>query len=379
MFAPDEPDNWTCSTSECAYAGSSSSKRRYNGAPDGSQSYNNYLPDAGDSTTCPTNMKTVTSASSSTDKFTVASADLPANGTQVVFQSTSSLPGGISATTTYYVVSASGSTFKVSTSSGGSAVNLTSGGSGTLRFSLTANWTCSNGSANCDSSGVGKSETTAFGGQNVSAAPLCKYGSATGKATVQDISLSGFTGGPNFMCTTQAITPLTTTKSTVTTAINNQVASGYTNITAGVMWGWRVLSPGAPFTDGRAYSDNENQKILILMTDGANTYLSKNNFLKSLYSAWGYIKQNHLDTTSSDDDDVVEKMEGRMAEACKNVKAAKVKIYTVAFQITDETTLGLLASCASKPENAYQSSDNASLLAAFKAIGDDISLLRVSE
>ncbi len=35
MFAPDEPDNWTCSTSTCPYAGTSNSTRRYNGARTG--------------------------------------------------------------------------------------------------------------------------------------------------------------------------------------------------------------------------------------------------------------------------------------------------------------------------------------------------------
>ena len=38
------------------------------------------------------------------------------------------------------------------------------------------------------------------------------------------------------------------------------------------MWGWRVLSPTAPFTEGRAYTANDNKKILVLMTDGENTY-----------------------------------------------------------------------------------------------------------
>ena len=62
MFAPDEPDNWTATTSTCSnstsgsnsYTGSTSSSRRYNCAPTGNKSYNNYLPDAGTSTTCST-------------------------------------------------------------------------------------------------------------------------------------------------------------------------------------------------------------------------------------------------------------------------------------------------------------------------------------
>ena len=63
MFAPDEPDNWTCTTSNgCAKAcnadvdgsscSSSSAGLRYNGAVDGNFDYNNYLPDAGTTATC---------------------------------------------------------------------------------------------------------------------------------------------------------------------------------------------------------------------------------------------------------------------------------------------------------------------------------------
>jgi hypothetical protein len=56
-----------------------------------------------------------------------------ANGTPVVLSNPpapQALPGGFTAGTTYYVVSASGTTFELSTSSGGSAVNSTSAGSG---------------------------------------------------------------------------------------------------------------------------------------------------------------------------------------------------------------------------------------------------------
>jgi hypothetical protein len=72
-------------------------------------------------------------------------------------------------------------------------------------------------------------------------------------------------------------------------------------------------------------------------------------------------------------------MEGRMALACTNAKTDGIKIYTIAFQITDETTLGLLSDCASDPSKAFKSDNNDALLAAFSAIGDDISLLRISQ
>ena len=66
MFAPDEPDNWTCSTSNCSYTGSGSS-RAYSGAPGGSQSYNNYIADTGVGSNCTgTNATKVNSANEQT-------------------------------------------------------------------------------------------------------------------------------------------------------------------------------------------------------------------------------------------------------------------------------------------------------------------------
>ncbi len=292
LFAPDEPDNWTASTYSCSgstYTGYGSSLR-FNCAPGGNASYNNYLPDSGG--TCSTG---------------------------------------------------------------------------------SSNWTCSSGNANCGGYGIGVSERTAF-------QRSCKYGDATHKVTPTSISVGGIPGGPNFMCTTAAVTPLTTSQTTITTAINGMIAEGATNIQAGLMWGWRLLSSTPPFTEGRPATANDNQKIIILMTDGENTYYPQSKFVGSWYAAWGYTFKDHLELndTSPSTTQIVNKMNQRTALACANAKAAGVKIYTVAFTVTDPDTLAMLTTCASDPSMAFQSSSTTALLAAFTAIGDDITLLRVS-
>jgi hypothetical protein len=55
-----------------------------------------------------------------------------ADGTAVTFSSTGTLPGGLSSSTTYYVVNASQDTFNVSATLGGTAINTTNTGSGTF-------------------------------------------------------------------------------------------------------------------------------------------------------------------------------------------------------------------------------------------------------
>src|SRR5262249_6833570 len=72
--------------------------------------------------------------------------------------------------------------------------------------------------------------------------------------------------GPSYNCPASPILPLTNDKSAITSAISAMVAGGNTVIPEGIAWGWRVLSPGAPFTEGAAYSDSDTIKFLILLT-----------------------------------------------------------------------------------------------------------------
>ena len=384
MFAPDEPDNWTCSTSgssACSYAGTSNSNRVYNGAPGGSYSYNNYLPDAGDPNTCASEFPTLSSVNASTDVLTTSASAAPASGTPLVFESTGSMPGGLSANTNYYPISQSGKTFKVSTSSSGSAVNITGSGSGTIRYAFAANWTCQSGNANCAGTNFGKSEESGFGGTNVSGQSQCKYGTAATKATLANITVGGIPGGPNFMCTSAPLLPLSTNKTTIKNAINAMVAQGATGVGEGAAWGWRVLSPGEPFTEGRGYNSANNTKVLVLMTDGQNTYYPNSKFLKSWYDIYGYVVRNHLGTTSTNASTLTQFMDQRTLQICNNIKAAGIIIYTVAFQIPGDQAgaLDLLNSCASDADKYFAPGTNSELLAAFNAIGRDITELRVTQ
>ena len=405
MFAPDEPDNWTCSTYSCDYAGSTTSTRRFNGAPSGRQSYNNYLPDAGEGGTCPTGNIPISSVNQYQDTLTTSYAHNLSAGDQITFATTGSLPGGLYGGTTYYVLSSglTSTTLKVSTYNNGYAVNITSSGYGSHSVVQGSDdWTCSNGNADCGGTGIGRSEQNALGGVNVASSALCKYGTSSNKATVANIQVANLNGtgggGPNFMCTTQALTPLTTSQSSVTSAINSMQANGYTNITDGLMWGWRAISPGEPFTEGRAYTATDNQKIIVLMTDGENTYhpylqadidpgsnTYAGKFVKSAYGAWAYLFKNHLGTTSTQSQTVFNELNSHTATACANAKAAGITIYTVGFEINDttssdpETTKALLQNCATDTSKYFDAQNETDLLDAFHAIGDQITLLRISQ
>ena len=71
-----------------------------------------------------------TDVNTGTEKITITSHGL-LNGDPVQFTTTSALPGGITAGTTYYIINKTANDFEISTTVGGSAVNLTSQGTGT--------------------------------------------------------------------------------------------------------------------------------------------------------------------------------------------------------------------------------------------------------
>lgn len=199
-------------------------------------------------------------------------------------------------------------------------------------------------------------------------ARTCKY---------QGASVTSGTG-PNYQCTTQPILPLTSTKTTVTDAISALGANGFTNIAEGVAWGWRVLSPGAPFTEGREYDDEENKKILIVMTDGQNVYSARSDHNLSRYGARGYGAKGRLGTTYTGTG-YRNVIDNKTLSTCTAAKSEGVIVYAVAFRLeSDANTTALLQACATSNNHFFAASNGSALIQSFQNIGREISDLRVA-
>lgn len=148
-------------------------------------------------------------------------------------------------------------------------------------------------------------------------------------------------------------------KSTLKSKINSMQPNGWTYIPAGLMWGWRVLSPTEPFTQGKPYSDPDWKKILILMTDGDNTAIWKN----------GKVTTN-VPSAQAD---------AKTRTLCANIKNQNIKIYSIAFQLTSAKSTNLLKDCASSPTDFFDTHTGEQLEDAFSAIAGDINKLRLTK
>lgn len=223
--------------------------------------------------------------------------------------------------------------------------------------------------------------------------------------------------GPNYSCTTQAITPLTdvtteTGLAAIKAAIDAMKANGNTNVPEGTAWGWRSVSSTAPFTEGRPESEKGNDKVIIVLTDGANTYSVPNNDPggnKSTYAAYGYAGQGYNGTGTTrlfmgtsgaigqynySSSNYTNALNEQMTALCNNAKAGNVLLMTVSLDLstsdyTENKAIEALKTCSSesrfrkdptdpsKPAKLYWNATGSNLAEKFKEIADELSNLRI--
>lgn len=213
-------------------------------------------------------------------------------------------------------------------------------------------------------------------------ANLLKY---SGTAVLQENGARTF--GPNSGCPTQAL-PLTDKLKDINDAIDALTwwnGTG-TQTQIGLSWGWKFLSPTPPFTEGLPYG--EANKVIILMTDGVNEIVPTHhlNFSPPYdydaptiteYTGRGHVKINHFGVRTRPE--LNAKVNESLLATCQAVKAKGITIYTVVFNIPDQTLYDLYDQCASSPAHAYKAEDTAALIRVFKEISESIRPLRIVE
>lgn len=248
---------------------------------------------------------------------------------------------------------------------------------------------------------------------------VCKYGGTANPVTPSYVSVGGLITGPNYECSSLKTQPLTTSTTALNSEISNLYAGGSTSLATGFMWAWRSLSPninafpvsspaaiGPQPAKSYTYGPPANQKIIILMTDGTNSWGTLTasgkyyNSFASLYETFGYLANNRISSYlsknlianhSSCSGSYLTAANARCAmdqltmEACSNAKSSpsNITVYTIGFSVPnypiDADGQALLTACASSTNKFYLATDAASIQSAFQAIASSILSLRLTQ
>ncbi len=168
-------------------------------------------------------------------------------------------------------------------------------------------------------------------------------------------------------CLSHGVTPLTNVKATIQSAVDALLnPTGTTNITEGLGWAWRVLTPAAPFTEAVADPDYNRQQAIVLLTDGEN-FGGNGDGYKTVFG----------NGTSAGADG----MDDRLQALANNVKGSGVVLYVIQFANNGTALQTLLQNVASGPNSPYYhyAPDAASLQDVFREVANHLSQLRLSK
>ena len=209
---------------------------------------------------------------------------------------------------------------------------------------------------------------------------------------LQDVDESGTNGkdrGPNRSCALP-ILPLTDDRTDVEDHMETIKPYGNTNIPNGAVWGWRVLSPQAPFTEGVEYTAGDWQKAVVIMTDGANYFGSQNTHFESTFTAYGYAPEERMGDGVDlprdggggwDSDRMDDQADEKLLRICRRMKQEGILVYTIMFGLNDSDTEDVFKACATSPQAPYffNAPTQQQLQSAFSDIAADLVALHVSQ
>ncbi len=163
------------------------------------------------------------------------------------------------------------------------------------------------------------------------------------------------------------VEPLTNDYNQLSLRIGQLYGTDRTYIPAGLIWGQRILSPEAPFTQSSKTASNPVRQVMILMSDGENTaYLEDEDDHESI----PYVQD--LSSQEQADGVVPPNTNEETAALCASIKEEGIEIYTIAFQVEDAHTKNLLRKCASHPRNYISADSNQDLINSFENISKSL-------
>ncbi|WP_217576814.1 pilus assembly protein [Mesorhizobium sp. GbtcB19] len=205
---------------------------------------------------------------------------------------------------------------------------------------------------------------------------IAKYVASTNKVVTE--TGSAVTIGPNRACPTP-IVPLTDDFDGLRAAASQMSewnGSG-TNVSEGLAWGQRVLSPQPPYTDASPWKTPGVTKVVMLLTDGENVvYGASNTPQKSDYTSYGYLASGRFG--SDNQTAAARNVDGWTKDVCTQLKSQGVQLYTMVLQADTPANRSLYSACASDPSDYYAVEDPAKLPNVFQTIANKFSRLQLT-
>ena len=159
------------------------------------------------------------------------------------------------------------------------------------------------------------------------------------------------------------VTALNYNWATMKTSVDALYPLGATNQPIGLVWGWQSLVGGGPFPTPPAKDTNYTySEVIVLMSDGLNTLNRWNGNGSSVNTS--VDKRMYESTTLG---------------TCVNAKAAGITIYAVHVNTGGDPKSTLLESCASGTDKFWMVTASSGLDTVFKAIGTNLSQLRIAQ
>ena len=184
-------------------------------------------------------------------------------------------------------------------------------------------------------------------------------------------------------CNSQPILPLTSVRGDLEDRINSLGAAGNTAGQIGIAWGWYLVSPtfGSIFTgDGQPapYDTSRTLKAVVLMTDGEFNAP----YCEDVAANTGGRSTSRIYCAATNGDPFQQSV-----KLCEGMKAQNIVVYTVGFNLGNatgrvgvvDTALDVMRACATNEDTHFFKADSGTdLRDAFRAIGRDITRLRIA-
>ncbi|WP_214474042.1 pilus assembly protein [Mesorhizobium sp. dw_380] len=203
-------------------------------------------------------------------------------------------------------------------------------------------------------------------------------------AATNDPNALQLTVGPNRSCPSP-IVPLTEDFTKLRKEAGKMFAwagSG-TNVSEGLAWGQRVLSPTEPYTEGTPWNTPGVSKIVMLLTDGENVvYGASKETTRSDYTSYGYLAGSAYGTAgrlgSDNQATAARNVDGWTKSVCTQLKSQGAEIYTMVLQSDTAANRTLYSACASDPSDYYAVNDPSKLPNVFEQIANKFSKLQLT-